>query len=91
MAGENHSTAAAVTEAEKLLERPFGTLPDLIRIHARHRPRHAALIQEGRTLDYGALDALMDRVAAALQRDGLEAGDTLVLCGANLDLATLGG
>ena len=83
MAGENHSTAAAVTDAEKLLEGAFGTLPDLIRIHARNCPRHAALVQEGRTLDYGALDALMDRVAAALQRDGLEAGDTLALCGAN--------
>ncbi len=69
--------------AEELLERPFGTLSELIRFHARERPRHEALIEEGRSLDYGALDALMDRIAAALQRDGLRAGDSLALCGAN--------
>jgi long-chain acyl-CoA synthetase len=72
-----------VTGAGKLLEGAFGTLPDLIRIHAGERPRHAALVEEGRSLDYAALDALMDRIAAALQRDGLQAGDTLAICGAN--------
>jgi long-chain acyl-CoA synthetase len=72
-----------VTGAEELLERPFGTLSELIRVHARERPEHAALIEEERSLDYGALDALMDRIAAALQRDGLRAGDSLALCGAN--------
>ncbi len=72
-----------MTGVEDLLARDFGTLPELIRVHARERPRHAALIEEGRSLDYGALDALMDRIAAALQRDGLRAGDSLALCGAN--------
>jgi len=83
MAGENCSTAETTTGAAALLERPFGTLPGLIRVHARDRPRHLALVEKGRTLDYGALDALMDRIAAALQRDGLRAGDALAICGAN--------
>ena len=37
----------------------------------RRDPRHPALIDARRTLDYGELDALMDRIAAALQRDGV--------------------
>jgi long-chain acyl-CoA synthetase len=72
-----------VTGAEELLERPFGTLSELIRVHARVSPDHAALIEEERSLGYAALDALMDRIATALQRDGLRAGDSLALCGAN--------
>ena len=72
-----------MTGATNLLEREFGTLPELIRLHARERPDQAALIHDGRVLSYGALDTQMDRVAAALQRDGLEPGQTLALCGAN--------
>ena len=49
-------------------EPDFGTLADLIRGHAGRQPRHVALQQDGRVLTYGELDALMDRVAAALQR-----------------------
>ncbi|MBC7500851.1 MAG: acyl--CoA ligase [Herminiimonas sp.] len=66
-----------------LLERPFATLSDCIRHHAAHRPHHAALIQESRMLDYAELDALVDRAAAALQRDGLRSGDTIAICAAS--------
>ena len=60
---------------------PFRAIAELIREHARARPRHPALRQGDATLDYGALDSLMDRVAAALQRDGLMAGrDTIAIC-----------
>ena len=65
-----------------LPEQPFGTSSDLIRYHARQQPQHAALIQGERMLDYAALDALIDRVAAALQRDGLQVGDVLAICAA---------
>ena len=57
---------------EELLAKDFGTIPDLIRSHARFRPHHPAFIQDGATLDYQALDRRMDRVAAALQRDGIK-------------------
>src|SRR5688500_15650460 len=52
---------------------------ELIRMHAARRPRHAALVQDGEVLDYAGLDEAMDRVAAALQRDGLRAGDSVAI------------
>ena len=53
-----------------LLDRPFGTLPDLIRVHAAQQPDKPAIADEATQVDYRSLDRLMDRVAAALQRDG---------------------
>ena len=70
-------------EVEEFLARPFGTLPELIRLHAARAPRHAALLQDARSLDYAGLDAMMDRVAAALQRDGLEVGSAIAICAAS--------
>lgn len=65
---------------EELLDIEFLTLPDLIRDHAKERPRHPGVIQDGRELDYAALDRMMDRVAASLQRDGLLAKDAIAIC-----------
>ena len=68
------------------LERPFATVPDLIRQNALERPGHIAVLQEQpslRSIDYRALDALMDRVAAALQRDGVEPRQSIAVCGTN--------
>jgi acyl-CoA synthetase (AMP-forming)/AMP-acid ligase II len=59
---------------------PFRTVPDLVREHAVARPRHPALVQGDRVITYGELDALMDRVAASLQRDGVKQGDTIAIC-----------
>ena len=55
----------------------FGLLSDVIRGHAAREPGHAALVQDERVLSYGELDALMDRVAAALQRDGIKARESI--------------
>jgi long-chain acyl-CoA synthetase len=58
----------------------FRDLPSLIAEHARERPTSPALwVGEG-LVDYREFDALMDRVAAALQRDGLGPGDTVAIC-----------
>lgn len=67
---------------DDILAQPFGALPDLIRLHAAQRPRYPALVQDERTLDYAELDALMDRIAAALQRDGVQPGDAIAICAA---------
>ena len=73
-----------------MLEQAFGTIADLIHAHAERDPRHTALEQDGRALDYAALDRLMDRVAAALQRDGLRPGDAIAICaGTSIDYAVL--
>ena len=65
-----------------ILDQPFGAIPDLVRAHAAQRPRHAALVHDRRVLDYAALDALMDRVAASLQHEGLKPQDTIAICAA---------
>lgn len=58
----------------------YRTLGALLREHARARPEQAALVQGDTTLSYAALDALMDRIAASLQRDGLRPGDAIAIC-----------
>ena len=60
----------------------FISLPDRIRAQAAARPEHAALIQGGDKVSYGALDRTMDRVAATLQRAALEPRDTVAICAA---------
>ena len=85
-------TRAATTQASCLLRHPrpnstmttdpaYRTLSHLVHEHARTRPAHAALVQGDDVLNYGALDALMDRIAASLQRDGLRRGDVIAICG----------
>jgi acyl-CoA synthetase (AMP-forming)/AMP-acid ligase II len=66
--------------AAAALDAPYRTLSDLVREHARARPGQAALVQGEDVLSYAALDALMDRVAATLQRDGLQPGDAIAIC-----------
>jgi long-chain acyl-CoA synthetase len=71
---------------EDILESPFITVPDLVRRQALATPAHTAIVQDDpghRAIDYRTLDALMDRVAAALQRDGVEPRQSIAICGAN--------
>ena len=70
------------TTLDEFIEAPFRAIPEVIRAYARDRPRHAALVQDGRRLDYAGLDALMDRVAGRLQRDGAKPGDVIAVCAA---------
>lgn len=65
---------------DDLLARDFGTLPELIRHHGAARPGATALIKDDVRMDYAALDALMDRIAASLQREGLASGDIIAIC-----------
>jgi len=63
-----------------LLQQDFGLITELIREHAAQAPTRRALVEGERTLTYGALDALMNRTAAALQRDGVQVGDAIAIC-----------
>ena len=65
------------------LESPFTTLPELIARHGRDRTQQPALIQDDRLVTHGDLDALASRVAASLQRDGLQPGDSIAICASN--------
>ena len=63
-----------------ILDRDFGLLSDLIAQTAHDAPHRSALIQDGRDLSWRALNRLMDRVAAALQRDRLNPRDSIAVC-----------
>lgn len=65
---------------EAVLEQEFGLLPDLIRSYAQEQPNRSVLIRDEQVLQYGALDELMNRIAASLQRDGLRSGDVIAIC-----------
>ena len=73
----------SLSSLQDVLAQDFGTICDLIRIHARARPGSLALRDSVTTLTYAELDAAMDRVAAALQRDGLGVGDAIAVCAAS--------
>lgn len=79
---EGAMTAMHVT-AETLFEQEFGLIADLVHAHAQERPRHPALIDEQRSLSFGELDQLMDRVAVALQRDRVTSGEAVAICAAS--------
>ncbi len=58
----------------------YHALPDILRIHVQERPDRLALIQDDRRYTYAEFDALTDRVAASLQRDGKGPGDVVAIC-----------
>ena len=62
---------------------PFRPIAELVAEHARNAPRAAAIVDAAGTLDYAAFDALIDRVAAALQRDGIAPGEAVAICAAS--------
>ena len=59
----------------------FIPLGEVIAATARAAPAKRAAEVETDALTYAALDALMDRVGAALQRDGAAPGATIAICG----------
>ena len=67
-------------QLEEILAQPFGSVPELIAFQTQARPDHMALIEGDSHATYGQLNALMDRVATALQRDGLVPGDVIAVC-----------
>ncbi|CAN1548650.1 CaiC Acyl-CoA synthetases (AMP-forming)/AMP-acid ligases II [Caulobacteraceae bacterium] len=58
----------------------FGVLPDLIRNNAAAHPAKLALIQDNRSMTWGELDALVERIAAGLQRDGVAQTQAVSVC-----------
>ena len=70
-----------MTTADDLLAQPFATMPEMIRAHAQARPDHPAVIDGERRVSFAEFDRLIDRAAAALQRDGVKRLDTVAICG----------
>lgn len=69
-----------MSEIADYIARPCGSLADLVKLQARARPDHIAVVCEGRRTSYAALDALADRVAARLAMDGVAPGDAVAIC-----------
>ncbi|MEO7640009.1 MAG: class I adenylate-forming enzyme family protein [Ramlibacter sp.] len=62
---------------------PFRAIADLVREHAAARPDAPALVQGARRVSWAQLDAMADRVAASLQRDGCKPAQSIAICAAN--------
>jgi acyl-CoA synthetase (AMP-forming)/AMP-acid ligase II len=62
---------------------PFRTIASLVHEHAAFRPKQAAILHGERRITLEQLDAMMDRVAASLQRDGVKPRRAIAIAGAN--------
>jgi acyl-CoA synthetase (AMP-forming)/AMP-acid ligase II len=65
-----------------LLASEFASISDLIRAHAVERADKPAMIFGDDAVSYAALDALLDRLAAALQREGVGKGQAVAILAA---------
>ncbi|MDO8379564.1 class I adenylate-forming enzyme family protein [Phenylobacterium sp.] len=65
---------------EQMLTQDFGTLAEVIGEQAKERPDKPALVDARSSLTYRQLDAFMDRMATALQREGVENADVAAIC-----------
>jgi acyl-CoA synthetase (AMP-forming)/AMP-acid ligase II len=68
--------------AAALLASEFASISDLIRAHAAERGDKPAMIFGDDAIGYAALDALLDRLAAALQREGVGKGQAVAILAA---------
>ena len=71
-----------MNDFQSAINAEFGSVAELVHLHALSAPNRLALSEtsSSRALTYGALDALMDRITASLQRDGVKAGESIAIC-----------
>jgi long-chain acyl-CoA synthetase len=65
---------------ETLLQRTFATVPEMIAALGDEQPDAQAIIDDTRSVTYRQLNTLIDRVACALQRDGLTPTQAVAVC-----------
>ncbi|MBX9728945.1 MAG: acyl--CoA ligase [Sphingopyxis sp.] len=63
------------------LEAPFGDFSAILKGWAALHPDAPALSDDASTISWGAMDAALDRMALALQRDGLQPGQAVAILG----------
>jgi acyl-CoA synthetase (AMP-forming)/AMP-acid ligase II len=72
------------------LDQEFGLVADLVKLTARDLPDQTAFVLDGRRQSYAETVKLMDRVAAALQRDGVKQREAISVCAStSIEYATL--
>ena len=70
-----------MTTIAAMMTADYGVMGDILRLRAAEAPVHPAVIMEtGEAVTYAQFDALADRVAAALQRDGIKQGEAVAVC-----------
>ena len=80
--GNATATATATAPTASGLP-PFRAIPDVIAQHASQAPRRLAVQQGKLSLNWGELGTAIERVAATLQRDGVQPRESIAICGAN--------
>jgi acyl-CoA synthetase (AMP-forming)/AMP-acid ligase II len=73
----------SLSRADDLLTADFATLPDLIRAHGEARPDAIAVADPDGRINWRDFDALIDRIAARLQSEGVGPGSATALAGFN--------
>ncbi|ALL14495.1 class I adenylate-forming enzyme family protein [Caulobacter henricii] len=70
-----------MTTIASMMSADYGVMGDILRLRTAENPDHPAIIMEsGEAVTYRQFDALVDRVAAALQRDGIKPGEAVAVC-----------
>lgn len=66
---------------QQQLDQPFGDFSAILKGWAALHPDAPALSDDASTISWGAMDAALDRMALALQRDGLQPGQAVAILG----------
>ena len=74
-------TDTELTDPVAYLEQPFGQFADLVNAHARNQPSRIALDDGHEKLSWSETTALINRIAAQLQADGLVKGQAVSILG----------
>ena len=69
--------------ANALLMSDFAYLADIVAAHGQERPDAIALVDDDKRLSWAELDAMANRIAARLQREGIGVGDATAIVGFN--------
>ncbi|MFY8195160.1 MAG: AMP-binding protein, partial [Novosphingobium sp.] len=68
---------------EDIVESEFTPLSAILRAHAARRGEAVALADQNRTVGWAEMDALLDRIATALQREGVPANEPVAIAAMN--------
>jgi len=68
---------------EDIIEAPFIPLSVIIRAHGERRGPAIAIADETTRISWADLDGMLDRVAAALQREGVQANEPVAIAASN--------
>lgn len=72
-----------MTSSQSLLASEFAYLADIVAAHARERPDAIAVADDARAISWATLDALINRIAARLEREAVGVGQATAIVGLN--------